>query len=155
LTGGDFAGMQTHLMAQDNSNDPELCRDAVEKKFEEVKAKLKKKEHVLIGHNIFTDLVCLYKTFVGSLPLRVEDFQSLIHGLFPIVFDTKYIVTEGHNSMSTTMRTNLADLVEPYKKVHTPFVPLDENHSSYNSGMAKKHEAGYDSMYSPHYSRSC
>lgn len=38
----------------------------------------------LIGHNLFTDLINLYKCFVGGLPETVKEFGALIHGTFPM-----------------------------------------------------------------------
>ncbi len=106
-----------------------------------------KREAVVVGHNLFTDLVCLYKTFVGPLPERVEEFQERIHNLFPVVFDTKYLATEGHDSMSTVMRQNLGELLESFKNISVPLVLLHEEHMSYITRLGKKkHEAGFDSM---------
>ncbi|KAG0647744.1 ABA hypersensitive germination 2 [Hyphodiscus hymeniophilus] len=150
LAGGDFDGFRTNLLANEYADDPGLRQGAIDKKFEKVKIKLQKKEHVLVGHNLFTDLVYIYKAFVGPLPVNVEDFQSRIHDLFPIVFDTKYIVTEGHNSMSTVMRKNLDELVTPFVKEHTTRFMLHEKHTAYGSSLAKKHEAGYDSYMTSH-----
>ena len=149
LTGGDFKGFRTNLLANEYSDNPELSQIAIENKFREVKLKLKNKEHVLVGHNLFTDLAYVYKTFVGPLPLKVEDFQHRIHGLFPIVFDTKYIVTLGQSSMSTVMRKNLEELLEPFKRIHTTRFMLDEEHISYDTSRGKKHEAGFDSTTPP------
>lgn len=100
---------------------------------------------MIVGHNLFTDLVYLYTTFVGPLPNDVEDFQDRIRGLFPIVIDTKYLATEGQDSMSATMRKSLCELLEPFKKIHTPLIVLHEEHNSYGAAIGKQHEAGYDS----------
>ena len=145
LSGGEFEGFRTNLLTNEYADDPELSQTAIDEKFEEVKTKLKNKEHILVGHNLFTDLVCVYKTFIGPLPLMVEDFQNRIHSLFPVVFDTKYIVTEGENSMSTVMRKNLEELVTPFTNVHTTRFILHEEHTAYGSSLSKKHEAGFDS----------
>jgi poly(A)-specific ribonuclease len=38
--------------------------------------RLKTKQPVLVGHNMFTDIVYFYRTFVGELPVR-EKFDDL------------------------------------------------------------------------------
>lgn len=60
---------------------------------DELRAKLKAKRLILVGHNLFTDLVNFYKCFFGSLPDTVEEFLVAIHELFPIIVDTKYLAT--------------------------------------------------------------
>ena len=151
MTGGDLSDIPVTWFCEENTKNPELKQKAIAKEFEDVKIALKKKVHVLVGHNLFTDLVCVYKTFVGPLPVLVEDFQERIRGLFPTILDTKYLATEGHDSMSTVMRKSLSELVEPFKKIHTPLIVLHENHTSYGTTIGKKHEAGFDSAY-PFYS---
>src|ERR1700712_4947918 len=64
-----------------------------QKEINEIDAKLKRKRHVVVGHNLFTDLVFIYSAFIGKLPDTVEDFQARIHNLFPYVIDTKYLAT--------------------------------------------------------------
>lgn len=76
-----------------------------------VTKKLKGKQHVIVGHNLFTDLCFLYKTFIGDLPAGVGDFQSQIHSLFPFVIDTKYLAT--YNSDAMKPRVNLKELLIP------------------------------------------
>lgn len=149
LTGGDLSGLPSTWFSEESDKHPELSQDNVDKQFEEVKIVLKHKEHVIVGHNLFTDLVCLYKTFIGPLPTCVEDFQEHTHSIFPIVMDTKYLATEGHDSMSTVMRKSLAELVEPFKTIHTPLVVLHEQHTTYGNTHGKSHEAGFDSIYPP------
>jgi poly(A)-specific ribonuclease len=103
---------------------------------------LKKKSHLIVGHNLFTDLAFLYKMFVGSLPDEAWEFQQQIHGMFPRVIDTKYMFTYKNGSMHSNNR--LADIYESLKIQTLPFIVLDEKHSSYG-GLGKEHEAGYDS----------
>jgi poly(A)-specific ribonuclease len=145
LTGGDLSGIPTTWFSDESEDKPETAQKVIDKELAEVIAALKDKEHIIVGHNLFTDLVCLYTTFVGPLPMDVKDFQDRIHGLFPIVIDTKYLATEGHDSMSTVMRKSLSELLEPFKKIHTPLILLHEEHTSYGTNLGKKHEAGFDS----------
>jgi poly(A)-specific ribonuclease len=145
LTGGDLSGIPTTWFSDESDDKPELNQKVINKEFTEVMDALKNKEHVIIGHNLFTDLVCLYTTFIGPLPKDVDDFQDRIRGLFPTVIDTKYLATEGHDSMSTVMRKSLGELLEPFKTIHMPLIVLHEEHTSYGTGLGKKHEAGFDS----------
>lgn len=103
---------------------------------------LKIKKHIIVGHNLFTDLGFLYSAFVDKLPLDVHHFQVAIHKTFPLVFDTKYIAT---NSTSMNARNGLRELLEPFKKVATPLVLLHEDHTSYGTTFGRDHEAGFDS----------
>jgi hypothetical protein len=47
--------------------------------------------------------------------------------------------------MSPVMRKGLGELVEPFKKIHTPLIVLQEQHTSYGAIIGKQHEAGFDS----------
>lgn len=120
-----------------------MQRDVVEPKFEALKKIIEKKDHILVGHNLFTDLIFLYDTFFGQLPDLVEEFQEAIHELFPTILDTKYISTEGDNAMSG--RSGLKEILAPFLKVQTPLIVLHEQHTSYGALMGKDHEAGFDS----------
>lgn len=84
---------------------------ALEAELAKVTKILKEKQHVIVGHNLFTDLCFLYKTFIGDLPAGVGDFQSQIHSLFPFVIDTKYLAT--YNSDAMKPRVNLKELLIP------------------------------------------
>lgn len=61
--------------------------------FEILKTILKGRRTILVGHNMFLDLIYFYKCFFGALPAKVEDFQKEIHALFPMIIDTKYMAT--------------------------------------------------------------
>lgn len=62
-----------------------------------------------------------------------------------MVFDTKFLATEGVESNSA--RNGLRDLLEPFKKVDRPLILLHEKHSEYGGGYGKDHEAGFDSKF--------
>lgn len=55
----------------------------------------KRRRKVLVGHNCFLDFVFFYKFFYGDLPETVVEFQKLVHEIFPLVFDTKFMATYG------------------------------------------------------------
>jgi poly(A)-specific ribonuclease len=103
----EFRWLVEALCGGDISNIPERCflaaipsdvkpnkDDAPYRRFvEDLQSKLNKRRRVLFGHNCFIDLVYLYTCFIGDPPAKVEDFQELIHGLFPAVVDTKYLAS--------------------------------------------------------------
>lgn len=64
---------------------------------------------VLVGHNVFLDLIYFYTCFFGSLPDRVEDFQLVMGRLFPLIFDTKYLADIIQDN-STSYNSSLAEL---------------------------------------------
>jgi poly(A)-specific ribonuclease len=45
---------------------------------------------VVVGHNIFQDLVFIWSQFVAPLPPTVEGFCRVIPGLFPMYLPSKY-----------------------------------------------------------------
>ncbi|KAF8849230.1 CAF1-domain-containing protein [Acephala macrosclerotiorum] len=118
--------------------------NAVKEEFKEICERLKdNSKRILVGHNLFTDLGFLYKTFIGTLPGSVKHFQEEIHELFPFVIDTKYLATHGAKDMSP--RSNLKELLAPFRKIHTPLILLHEEHTSYGTELGRAHEAGFDS----------
>ncbi|KAF4624877.1 hypothetical protein G7Y89_g13293 [Cudoniella acicularis] len=143
LSGGDLSAIDPKWFCPEESEKPELQLNAVTKEFNEVCEALQNKKHIIVGHNLFTDLGFIYNTFIGLLPHNVKHFQQDIHELFPQIIDTKYLATHGHDSMNP--RAGLKELLEPFKKVHTPLIVLHEKHTSYGSSFGKEHEAGFDS----------
>lgn len=99
LVGGDLSGLRPLAFAPLMPLDPPAgCT------FEEIANRLKKRlaenRPVIIGHNCLTDLVFMYRCFIGSLPATVEEFQVAIHELFPTILDTKYLATYNCSSMN-------------------------------------------------------
>ena len=43
--------------------------DDIKRRYDRATERLKKRKPVLVGHNMFTDIVYLYRTFVGELPV--------------------------------------------------------------------------------------
>jgi len=145
LINGDIDSLPASWLYTYNTQDPkhqEKERVIVDEKLRSLKKKLKEKKHIIVGHNLFTDLGFLYATFIGPLPPNVAGFQRTIHKVLPFVMDTKYIASEGQDSMSS--QPKLKDLLREYKKQNIPRIYLHEEHTTYN-GMEKEHEAGYDS----------
>jgi len=147
LSGGDLSAIDplwfyTHHGTEEK---PEVTMSVLEAELKDVIETLQSKKHVIVGHNLFTDLGFLYKTFVGKLPEEVTKFQKNVHQLFPIVIDTKYLATHGADSMNP--RSNLKEILLPFQKIHKPLILLDEGHNAYGALVGKNHEAGYDSSY--------
>lgn len=101
------------------------------------------KSRVLVGHNLFTDLIFLYQAFIGSLPSTITEFQQKIHALFPMVIDTKYMATR-ETLTNSRQASSLQDLHEDLKSQRTPQICLDGPFKSYQTRQVL-HEAGYDS----------
>ena len=119
MVGGDLAGLNPNdfLVYVDGR------QEAVTQQVMDLKARLRGKRTVLVGHNVLMDLMYFYKCFFGTLPDRVEDFQRLIHELFPIVIDTKYLAT--HNSDNPAMaNSSLAQLDLELSKLPFDKVPV-------------------------------
>lgn len=141
--GGDLSGIEPEWFYDKESEKAEEELKAVKLELEEILGALRTKSSLIVGHNLFTDLGFLYKTFVGYLPSKVEHFQEDIHELFPTVIDTKYLATQGQDSMNP--RSNLKDILAPFRKMHFPLVLLHQDHTNYGVAFGKEHEAGFDS----------
>jgi len=50
---------------------------------------LKARRVPIIVHNGFFDLLFLAEAFEGPLPRALADFKAVVHGAFPVIFDTK------------------------------------------------------------------
>lgn len=121
--------------------------ETINKNIQEVKEALKSKLRVLVGHNLFNDLIFLYRTFVGTLPHEVSEFSHLIHELFPQVYDTKYMATQ--EGSSTQSNSSLRDIRDGLQLQQKPIIVLAEGHVAYGAIAARirDHEAGYDSEF--------
>ena len=117
MTGGDLTDL-------DSSQFPPYVdgrQEVVAQHLQDLKTALEVKRTVLVGHNVFMDLMYFYKCFFGTLPDKVEDFQRIIHELFPLIVDTKYLATHNRenpamaNSSLEQLDVDLARL--PFDKV--------------------------------------
>ncbi|KAL8689323.1 MAG: hypothetical protein Q9224_004664, partial [Gallowayella concinna] len=110
-------------------------------RFNELQKQLLGCSTVLVGHNLFMDLIYFYACFFGPLPNKVEDFLLIINQLFPRIIDTKYLATHDdpylHNS-------ELSKLDERLSREAEPKIVLHPSHPKYDSAKPF-HEAGYDS----------
>ena len=111
--------------------------------FQELKDQLAKKRTVLVGHNVFMDLINFYKCFFGKLPDRVEDFSAIMHRLFPLIVDTKYMAT--HQSTEINARSGLDELDLDLAKLPIPAIETHHLNDKYTN-YTPAHEAGFDSF---------
>ncbi|KAL8832616.1 MAG: hypothetical protein Q9170_004816 [Blastenia crenularia] len=111
--------------------------------FTNVREQLMGQSTVLVGHNLFLDLIYFHACFFGPLPDKVEDFQQTIHELFPRIIDTKYLAT--HNNDAALARSSLEELDARLSNQAEPIIELHSQHLKY--ALAKPaHEAGFDSF---------
>ena len=82
---------------------------------------LLEKETILVGHNLFLDLVYLYECFFGSLPERVEEFQATMGTLFPLIIDTKYLA-DIINQNSPRYRSSLEEIDAELSRISSPII---------------------------------
>jgi poly(A)-specific ribonuclease len=143
LTGGDLSGLDPKWFRINENGEPAFTDlEAIKQTIQEVKKTLENKSQVLVGHNLFNDLIFIYRTFVGTLPDEVTEFNQRIHQLFPQIFDTKYMATAAGSSMQSN--SSLRDICDEVKTLTKPFIVLAERHMAY-AARHRDHEAGYDS----------
>ncbi|KAJ9666986.1 hypothetical protein H2201_002819 [Coniosporium apollinis] len=111
-------------------------------RFERARSGLEQRRPVLVGHNVFTDLVNIYKCFIGELPETVEDFAKKVHELFPMVVDTKYMAT--HDCGGINPKSSLEEIEEQLRLREKPRIETHARFTKYATAEAT-HEAGYDS----------
>jgi hypothetical protein len=87
-----------------------------------VKSKLKQNRPVLVGHNIFCDLLFFHRCFIGPLPNSLQEFKAAIHDLFPVVADTKYLVT--HDCGALAPESSLEDLNRNLANIENPKIGI-------------------------------
>ncbi|CAI7585788.1 unnamed protein product [Penicillium palitans] len=110
---------------------------------DKVKSRLKENRPVLVGHNMFCDLLFFHRCFLGPLPDTLAEFQTVIHGLFPLLADTKYMAT--HNCGSLNPMSSLEELNTTLAGIESPKIEIDPRFTKYKF-RNRNHEAGYDSM---------
>ncbi|KAF2834403.1 CAF1-domain-containing protein [Patellaria atrata CBS 101060] len=144
MTGEDISNIDVQSFAKhpDTGHDRCVDLDELRSRFNYARENLKNRRPVLVGHNMFTDMVYFYKCFIGALPPTLRDFEIALNESFPKIVDTKYLSTHmsGHLNSTFTLEQLEKDLREqetPLYRVHPKFTKYTEG------GFA--HEAGYDS----------
>ncbi|CAI6337072.1 unnamed protein product [Periconia digitata] len=106
-------------------------------------AKLQYHQPVLVGHNMFTDLVYFYRSFVGELPETLDSFCEAVHKVFPRIIDTKWLATYAGGDLNDS--PSLQKIAESMENQELPSIATHHEHSQYHDTKAF-HEAGFDSL---------
>lgn len=145
LHGGKLANIDLHECAKDPITGEKIFFDIDEYRaqFNRAATLLRGNPRMLVGHNCFLDLVYIYRTFIGDLPGTVEEFQRKLHGVWPMIVDTKYMST--HNCGDINPVSSLEQIATQLSSERTPILEIDAEHMKYSEAEAL-HEAGYDSF---------
>lgn len=169
LVGGDLFNLEPDCFVCITSSSTAIkTKCSVSEFADRLKRQLKSHRPVLVGHNLFTDLVYFCQCFFGPLPDRVECFQALVRSLFPVVMDTKYMAT--HDCGSINPSSSLSEInaalsntkIPTTSKYHWRYQVKNKmkmqmnpakaqisvvhpKHKKYSSSQIE-HEAGYDSL---------
>ncbi|RDW79165.1 CAF1 family ribonuclease [Aspergillus mulundensis] len=144
LVGGDL----THLSpgyfhgVRGNNTAPTEQYETIEEFVDEFKKRLKAHRFILVGHNLFTDLIYFFRCFFGPLPDRMEDFKSMVHEHFEVV-DTKYLFT--HDCGDINPISSLQEINDSLLKISKPKMSIHPHFARYEVQRID-HEAGYDSL---------
>ena len=110
MVDGDLSYVDVASFAKPDPANPHWIDISKERAdFQVLQEKLKSKRTVLIGHNMFMDLVYLYHTYFGPLPTAVEDFVQLVHELFPLLIDTKFLATRNNDASNAKSGLEVLD----------------------------------------------
>ena len=162
MCGGDLSDVDPKMFARNRVTGESAYADLdyLRSRWSRAQDKMTGRRPVLVGHNLFIDLIYLYHTFIGPLPETVEEHATNIHKLFPRVIDTKFMATQ--NSGRIKPDSSLDGLEDSLPKQTYPimctFFPMrlfltvvnlrtviSPVHDKYSNAIAY-HEAGYDSL---------
>ena len=125
------------------AKEEELVDNAVG--FSQVVKMISQSGKLVVGHNMFLDLLHVIEQFMCPLPELFDDLKATVRAVFPRLVDTK-VMANTQPFRDLIPSSVLADLVKhvttkPFKK---PGVMFDEGFSCYKNSQEKPHEAGYD-----------
>jgi poly(A)-specific ribonuclease len=122
MTGGSLSRIDLTWFAKDPNTGAALFFDEADysARFNRAAAFLKIRRPVLVGHNLFTDLIYFYQCFIGKLPDTIEEFRICIHDLFPVIVDTKYMAT--HNCGNMNPKSSLDEIEEGLQVEEVPHI---------------------------------
>ncbi|XP_050090652.1 poly(A)-specific ribonuclease PARN-like isoform X1 [Anopheles aquasalis] len=106
---------------------------------------LSKARKLVIGHNIFLDLLYTIRQFFKPLPTDFKEFKKLTKEIFPLLLDTKYLCTNAEIKVNVNSSI-LAHVYEAVSKApfSIPKVQSGMPEHGYCVEEQKEHEAGYD-----------
>ena len=146
IAAGNLDGLDPVHCGRRISGEPETPnRASFRKRIRDLAQACTNTPKVLVGHNCFLDTVYLFKLFYGDLPEKVEDFQAAVHATFPLILDTKYIVTSGANG-NRFRGSQLWEVDQAFEKQEDPHVYEIDDHPQYAEDQKSFHEAGFDSF---------
>ncbi|PYH45618.1 CAF1 family ribonuclease [Aspergillus saccharolyticus JOP 1030-1] len=143
LAGGNLTNLAPHYFMNLMASLPGKPQRNLQQFSDRIKQRVLANRPVLVGHNLFTDLIYFCRCFFGPLPDRVEDFQSMAHEMFPVLMDTKYMAT--HDCGSINPKSSLQELNDNLTAIPYPRITIHPRHSKYHT-RGLDHEAGYDSL---------
>lgn len=119
LAGGDLSNLSPGYFGGIRANMGPVGQGETLKDFvDDFKKNLKAHRPVLVGHNLFMDLIYFFRCFFGPLPDSVEDFQAMVHEHFPVLIDTKYLAT--HDCGSINPRSSLQEINDSLLQIPIP-----------------------------------
>jgi len=109
-------------------------------RFQRCQALIHNKPKTIVGHNLFLDMIYLYRTFFGELPDTVEEYCEKLHELFPMVVDTKYLATaECGDNMPTS---SLQQLATEFGQGQLPIISITIERTVFNKSKANLFDRG-------------
>lgn len=119
MVGEDLQKLDPLTFANNEFGDAEYVdMRRIKNEFMRASTSLRHRPRVLVGHNMFTDLIYFYRAFFGELPDTVEEFQKVIHELFPLIVDTKYLAT--HECGDISPFSSLEEIEEKLRQQQIP-----------------------------------
>ncbi|KIW19402.1 hypothetical protein PV08_03697 [Exophiala spinifera] len=140
ITGGDISRLP-HFYVSAGFPEGQVPEE-IQGFLDKLQDSLRKRKGALVGHNCLTDLINLYRCFIGDLPDRVEDFSSKLHDLFPVILDTKYLAGIGGKRWADT---SLQAVENDMSSTALPRITLPPGFDRYLHA-SNYHEAGFDSF---------
>ncbi|XP_078035715.1 pre-piRNA 3'-exonuclease trimmer isoform X2 [Augochlora pura] len=111
----------------------------------------------IVGHNILLDLMLMYQQFYKPLPKSYSEFKTIIHSLFPELYDTKHLSHEftkkmeiEHKEYINWKTSSLSEVYEYFKYGAGRNLELYSTHIEIESISEDKkayHTAGWDAYY--------
>ncbi|KAF2751280.1 CAF1-domain-containing protein [Sporormia fimetaria CBS 119925] len=143
LAGGDL-DLKPHYFAKDKDGQSIMVdMDFIRGKVRAAALRAKTRRPVLVGHNMFTDIVYFYKCFIGELPETSKEFCQTLHELFPRIVDTKYLATA--TATDSSRSPTLHEIALEHYAQPLPRMVQHSDHTKYENAEVP-HEAGFDSL---------
>ena len=143
LVGGDISKLPLAHYRLPLSTDKRSSVTDIQLKEMSISLQKKVRQHktVLVGHNMFLDVIYLYQCFLGDLPDKVEEFKTCLNLITPLVVDTKWLAAFKSREVDNT---SLGDVEDSLRDEELPVTQMARGFTKYDNGDSY-HEAGYDS----------